>query len=449
MPMLLLLVLAFAPSALGAPPALTASASATAGQAPLAVTLTASGDTASYHWDLGDGSAADGASVQHVYATGHWTATVTATAADGETAQAQVDVRSETVTLAARSPVTYGRLAVFTGSLAPGAPGVPVTLSAGGRTLGQGATGPGGGFRIHARVEAPGPVVAHADQAASKPFALAVRPAVTVVFAGRSALYGELRAVARIRPASAGTLSVTVRRSGTIVKTRSGDALAIPLDTRRPGSVVVTASARPAAGWTSVNASATTTIAYPQLAPGASGAAVTALARRLAVLGYIVPPASGSFDGELLDSVYAFQKVQGLDRTGIVSAAVWAKLDHPLLPRPRYAQPADHLEVNVTRQVLYVVRGGRVTAIVPVSTAGVAGDYTPRGTFAIYRKVVGFDPSPLGTLYDPMYFTGGYAIHGNPSVPPYPVSHGCVRIPMWIAPTLFATNDYGETVYVY
>jgi lipoprotein-anchoring transpeptidase ErfK/SrfK len=34
-------------------------------------------------------------------------------------------------------------------------------------------------------------------------------------------------------------------------------------------------------------------------------------------------------------------------------------------------------------------------------------------------------------------------------VPPYPASHGCVRIPMWIAPTLYATNDYGETVYVY
>ena len=141
--------------------------------------------------------------------------------------------------------------------------------------------------------------------------------------------------------------------------------------------------------------------------------------------------------------------MQGLDRTGIVTPAFWAKLDHPLRPKPRYAQPADHIEVNVARQVLYVVRGGRVTAIVPVSTAGVAGDYTPRGRFAVYRKVLGFDPSPLGTLYDPMYFTGGYAIHGNPSVPPYPASHGCIRVPMWIAPTLYATNDYGETVYVY
>jgi lipoprotein-anchoring transpeptidase ErfK/SrfK len=34
-------------------------------------------------------------------------------------------------------------------------------------------------------------------------------------------------------------------------------------------------------------------------------------------------------------------------------------------------------------------------------------------------------------------------------VPPYPASHGCVRVPMWIAPYLFQTNGYGETVYVY
>ena len=106
------------------------------------------------------------------------------------------------------------------------------------------------------------------------------------------------------------------------------------------------------------------------------------------------------------------------------------------------------LEVDKERQVLFVVRGGRVAEISPVST-GAPGKFTPVGRFAIYRKVTGYDPSPLGTLWDPMYFTGGYAVHGNPSVPPYPASHGCVRVPMWIASLLYETNDYGETVYVY
>ena len=189
-------------------------------------------------------------------------------------------------------------------------------------------------------------------------------------------------------------------------------------------------------------------VVEPHLAFGAAGLSVTRLTASLAALHYLVPHTS-SFDGRVLDALYAFQKVQGLQRTGIADAATWAALARPRLPRPRYAAPAGHLEIDKTRQVLLVVRGGAVAGIVPVSTAGIPGTFTPVGSFAIYRKVTGFDPSPLGVLYDPMYFTGGYAIHGNPSVPPYPASHGCVRVPMWIIPSLYETNDYGETVYVY
>ena len=442
--MLLPVLLAAAATA----PAVTATASQPAGQAPLAVTLTAAGDAATYHWDLGDGATADGATVQHTYATGLWTATVTATAPDGETAQAHVAVRAETVTLAARSPATYGRPALFTGSLQPAAAGVPVTITAGRKTLGRGRTGAGGGFRIHAPAGAPGAVVAHADQAASAPFALAVKPAVSVAFVGRP-LDGKLTVAVRIRPAGAGTLDVTVSRAGTVVRTATGASVDVALDTRSPGSVLVTASARPSSGWTSARTTATTTIAYPSLALGTSGAVVADLTRQLAALGYFTPAPSTTFSPELLDSVYAFEKVQGLARTGVVDASFWAKLAHPLQPVPRYAQPGDHIEVDKARQVLYLVRNGRVRSIAPVSTAGLPGKFTPVGRFAIYRKVLGFDPSPLGTLYDPMYFVGGYAIHGNPSVPPYPASHGCVRVPMWIAPTLYDTNDDGEIVYVY
>lgn len=444
-----LLALLVAPQALAAPPAVTTSSTAAAGQAPLTVTLTATGDTATYHWDFGDGTAGDGASVQHAYAAGLWTATVTATAADGETAQAQVTVRSESVTVAARSPATYGRTTLFTGSLRPAQAGVRVALSTGGIAFAHGTTGAGGGFRIHAPAGRPGAVVAQADQAVSQPFVLAVRPAVTIAFAGSNTLDAKLSVVARIRPASAGTLSLTIRRSGGAVKTVSGDSLNVPLDTHLPGGIVVTAAAKAAPGWLPARATAATAVAYPQLQEGATGSSVNALRIGLGALGYEVPPATGSFDSELLDSVYAFEKVQGLPRTGIVGAAFWAKLVKPLRPQPRYRGPGDHIEVDKPLQVLFVVRGGKITTIVPVSTAGLPGRFTPVGRFAIYRKVTGFDPSPLGTLYDPMYFTGGYAIHGNPSVPPYPASHGCVRVPMWIAPILYATNDDGETVYVY
>jgi lipoprotein-anchoring transpeptidase ErfK/SrfK len=176
---------------------------------------------------------------------------------------------------------------------------------------------------------------------------------------------------------------------------------------------------------------------------------VTELARRLAALHYVVPSFSSTFGDDFVQSVYAFQKVQGLERTGSVDAAFWTKLENPRIPAPRYSEPADHIEVDKTHQVLYIVRDGKIALISPVSTAGIAGYYTPEGRFAIYRKVTGYDPSPLGVLLDPMYFVGGYAIHGNPSVPPYPASHGCVRVPNFVIYRLFGSEPYGEVVYVY
>src|SRR5256885_886019 len=105
--MLCCLAFVLAPGAHAAAPLLTVTASATAGQAPLTVTLSASGDAASYSWDLGDGSSAAGSTVEHTYPTGLWTATATATAPDGATSQAQVQVRAESVSLAAPTLVTY------------------------------------------------------------------------------------------------------------------------------------------------------------------------------------------------------------------------------------------------------------------------------------------------------------------------------------------------------
>jgi lipoprotein-anchoring transpeptidase ErfK/SrfK len=176
---------------------------------------------------------------------------------------------------------------------------------------------------------------------------------------------------------------------------------------------------------------------------------VVELERRLAGLHYALPGVDASFGSETTDALLAFQKVQGLPRTGVADESVWRTLAHPRVPVPRYRGDALHVEIDKPHQVLYVVRAGNVEKIVPVSTAGLPGRFTPEGRFAVYRKVGGWDPSPLGLLYDPLYFTGGYAIHGNPSVPPYPASHGCVRVPMWISPILYDELDYGTPVDVY
>jgi hypothetical protein len=47
-----------------------------------------------------------------------------------------------------------------------------------------------------------------------------------------------------------------------------------------------------------------------------------------------------------------------------------------------------------------------------------------------------------------MYFNGGIAIHGSPSIPAYPASHGCIRIPMYAAPTFYDQVGAGTRVIV-
>ena len=48
-----------------------------------------------------------------------------------------------------------------------------------------------------------------------------------------------------------------------------------------------------------------------------------------------------------------------------------------------------------------------------------------------------------------MTFHGNFAIHGYSSVPVWPASHGCVRVPMWLADWLYDQSPVGERVYVY
>ena len=126
----LLAGLALAGSADAAPPAVTAAATPTAGVAPVRVTLTATGDAATYAWSLGDGATAEGAVVTHVYGAGTFVATVTATNAAGEVAQAQVTVTAvgRTVSLEAPRSAGYGEPAVLAGSLRPAVRGARVQV---------------------------------------------------------------------------------------------------------------------------------------------------------------------------------------------------------------------------------------------------------------------------------------------------------------------------------
>jgi L,D-transpeptidase catalytic domain/Putative peptidoglycan binding domain len=441
-------LLSVVPPAAAARRDVTVQASPAVGPAPLAVTFTATGDATSVHWIFGDNTAGEGLVAEHTYSAGTWTAFWDAQTPSGPRS-GSVQITASGLAFAAPADARYARRSPFTGSVIPAEKGVRVTLVGPHGNLGATATRANGSYGFKARIRLPGTYFATSDHGTSAKRTVRVVPRLLTRLVGSGARESRYEVAARVLPAAAGTLAVRITRGGVAVLDRSfGPHVRIKLDTRRIATYRIRVAVTANAGYDAVAHLLTGRVVLPRLASGARGAAVTQLGGRLRQFHYAVP-FTATFDSRMLDSVYAFQKVQGLPRTGVVDARFWRRLADPYIPKPRSAVPADHLEVNKPTQVLYVVRGSRIAQIIPVSTAGLPGKFTPVGRFSIIRKVTGFDPSPLGTLYDPMYFTGGYAIHGNPSVPPYPASHGCVRVPMWIAANLYATNPYGETVYVY
>jgi peptidoglycan hydrolase-like protein with peptidoglycan-binding domain len=177
---------------------------------------------------------------------------------------------------------------------------------------------------------------------------------------------------------------------------------------------------------------------------GDTGPDVLALQKRLRTLHYDVGRADSHYGYDTLHAVVAFQKVQGIDRDGVVGPRVWRRLADPRAPKLRHPEDAAStgVEVDLTKQVVYYAVDGKVRAVIDASSGG--GYYytgsdgttqkavTPTGHYSFLYKYDDADHwqhAPLGELYKPAYFRNdGYAIHGSNSIPPYPASHGCVRI---------------------
>jgi PKD repeat protein len=427
-----------------AKPIVNVQASATVGAAPLTVTLTASGGAATYHWDLGDGAAADGPVVQHQYGPGRFTATVTATDAGGETAQASVVITSAQLTLTGPKVGTYGRGATLRGRMVPALKGAPITLYSGDTPLRTTKLDKKGRFGVRVRQRASATYTARFETVASNPVALAVRPGLDVAVPHSGMLGRPLVVRAVLRPRSAGTLHVRVWRSGRELAARDfGGRAVVHLSTKRIASYVIRITATPTGTFLAREKTVRTSVFLPYLAEGARGFSVRILERRLAQLHYLLRGVDGFYAYDTADAVFAFQKVNGLARTGRVTPALWRRLQSAHAPRPRYRY-GHHIEVDKSKQVLFEVNHGRVVRIVHVST-GATGN-TPVGLWHIYSKVPGTLPTGM---FDSNFFLRGFAIHGYPSVPTYPASHGCIRTPIWAAPILFASSYYGEPIYIY
>ena len=226
----------------------------------------------------------------------------------------------------------------------------------------------------------------------------------------------------------------------------------------------------------------TKTVLERTLTKGVAGSDVQQVQQRLTDLGFVPGPTDGIYGDETIKAVWAYEKlVLGVESnrpTGQVTPEMWDALQDPFVIQPRRPNATpDHTEVYLPEQVLAVFHND-----VPVMITHMAsgtneewceevtispGEYgnrdgeepivrgecgrsnTPGGVFEFYREVEGIRDSALGSMWNPVYFNYGIAIHGALNVPLQPASHGCIRIPLNISESLQNLVSMGDQVFVW
>ena len=247
---------------------------------------------------------------------------------------------------------------------------------------------------------------------------------------------------------------------------------------------------------TTVGVPPTVSDAEPTLPPvtrtlkqGLVGDDVKMLQERLVDLGFDPGPADGIFGTLTTQSVWAFEKLvlktPRTEATGAITTDSWDLLRDPELaitPRRPTNGQADHTEVYLPEQVLIAFQEDKPALISHISSGEINPDgspkeycetatydtdaqgreleepvtkqvcalsKTPGGVFTYDRQVKGKRVSPLGGMWDPVYFNYGIAVHGAENVPNRPASHGCVRLPMHISVYFQDVVDIGERILVW
>jgi peptidoglycan hydrolase-like protein with peptidoglycan-binding domain len=178
---------------------------------------------------------------------------------------------------------------------------------------------------------------------------------------------------------------------------------------------------------------------------GSRGIAVRLFQHELRQLAYVTP-LNGHFDSATGRAFIAFRKVNSMARIPAAGAGVARKIvagggSFHL----RYPTAGRHVEVSIKKQVMAFADNGKVVRIYHVST-GKPSTPTVRGTYRVYRKDWGTNDHGM---VDSSYFTGGYAIHGYAEVPVYNASHGCVRVPIPSAASIYNWVHMGTRVDTY
>jgi L,D-transpeptidase catalytic domain len=215
----------------------------------------------------------------------------------------------------------------------------------------------------------------------------------------------------------------------------------------RAGTVTVTAEHRATTAMPELTSKAARVVAFRAVTGfGDRGLAVQVLQHALGRLHYAVP-GNGVYDDSTGLAVLALRKVLGLDRTEDADGQVFHLLAEGAGAfHVRYRGDGKHVEADLTRQVLVLIEPhGVVHDIYPLSS-GKPSTPTVIGRFRVYLKTPGYNSEGM---YYSNYFIGGYAIHGYDPVPTYPASHGCLRVPISDALSIYGWVKAGDRVDVY
>jgi L,D-transpeptidase catalytic domain/Putative peptidoglycan binding domain len=219
------------------------------------------------------------------------------------------------------------------------------------------------------------------------------------------------------------------------------------------------------------------------LGEGSFGDEVTAVQQRLKELGFDPGPVDGDFGSLTRAAVWAFEKLvmqtPRSEATGRVTDEMWQLMQEPLqvVPRRPDAASVNHTEIYLPEQVVIFFREDKPALISHMSSGtgekwceevtispgehgnelgteplkrGECGvSKTPGGVFTYDRQRTGARESALGTMWNPMYFNYGIAIHGAANVPLEPASHGCIRIPMTLGEYFHSLVAIGDQVFVF
>jgi L,D-transpeptidase catalytic domain/Putative peptidoglycan binding domain len=336
------------------------------------------------------------------------------------------------VTLVADHRVArYNDSVRFRGTLPTSQP-QPVLLLRDGAVVGA-TTATGGTFVFDLRLRRAGRFAVRSAVGESPPVVVRVQPRLRIRMRG-------WLVSGRVLPARAGVVVLRSRSRSLRARVGSAGRFRLRVPVHWGMSLTGHIALLPAPGY--VRVSRRLRFVYPSLRLGSHGPAVLLLKQRLRELRFALPRVDSGFRYGTYEAVLAFQKVHRLPRSGRVGPRLWRMLRRASIPRPRVRR-GDYIEIDKGRQILMEVRDGKVVNVVHAST-GATGN-TPVGTWRVYREVFGWD----WVLYHPMYFLRGFAIHGYPWVPTWPASHGCVRVPMWLAVGLRERWGRGSVIRVY